>query len=70
MTKLILPTAALILVGTISAAFLLALLGNFEPEQHGFFHRWLSFAWRYCMPAGIVAAGVFLFVYRRQIMRP
>lgn len=69
MIKIIVLALALIVVGTISAAFLLALLGNFEPDHHGFLHRWLSFSWRYCFPAGIVAAGIFLFVYRNQLMR-
>jgi hypothetical protein len=40
-----------------------------EPEHHGFLHRWLSFSWRHCFRVGIVAAGIFLFVYRNQLMR-
>ena len=69
MIKILLLALALVAVGTISAAFLLALLGTIEPEVHGFFQRWISFAWRYCIPAGIVPAGIFLYVYRKQIRR-
>lgn len=69
MAKRILLTVALMATGTISAAFALALAARFEPEQHGFLHRWFSFSWRYCFPAGIVAAGIFLFVYRKQLKR-
>lgn len=67
MIKLILHGLALTFVGTVSSAFLLVLLGQFEPELHGFFHRWFSFSWRYCWPAGLVSAALFFYVHRSQI---
>lgn len=69
MTRTIILTVALIGVGTGSASFLLALFETFEPEQIGFFHRWLIFSWRYCLPVGVISAAIFLFAYRHQIFR-
>lgn len=55
--------AAITLIGTISAAFLLALLKTFQPQQLGFFHRLVSFSFGYCWPAGVAAAVMFTVLY-------
>lgn len=52
----------MVLIGSLSAAFLLA-LSKFEPSQSGFFNRWIYFTWRYCLAAGLSPALVFLILY-------
>lgn len=61
--------AAITLTGTISAAFLLALLKSFQPEEAGLFHRLVSFSFGYCWPAGVAAAVMFVILYRKVLKR-
>jgi len=57
----------LMLVAAVAAGFVMAIATAVEPEHTGVMSRWIYFSWRYGLVAGVVAAGLFLFVNRRAL---
>lgn len=66
---LFITLVGMIAVSALSTAFLLAWKTDFRSDINGLFCRWIYFSWRYCLPAGIGPAIVFLVAYWRDIFR-
>jgi hypothetical protein len=57
----------LMLVAAVAAGFVMAIATMVEPEHTGVLSRWIYFSWRYGLVAGVVAASLFLWFYRRSL---